>query len=147
MKAVLPSSASSIEHPAPAATTLAHQKAFGVANSLWNQKDFIRVRILYFRSRREAFHIDIFARRVRTLDEMRFARNGNSIRIIPLCDFRRCGGRRRWSCCSLDGWCTCRLNRAVRIERLLRWRVLIGLGGGVARGPLPGRWWLRLFTA
>jgi hypothetical protein len=29
---------------------------------LRNQKDFVRVRILYFRSRRETFHINIFAR-------------------------------------------------------------------------------------
>jgi hypothetical protein len=31
-------------------------------NPLRNKKDFVRVRILYFRSRRESFHIDIFAR-------------------------------------------------------------------------------------
>ena len=78
---------------------------------------------------------------------MRFAWNGDSVRIIPLCDLGRRGWGRRWRCCGLHGRCTCRLNRAIRIEWLLwRW-VLFGLSGPIARGPMSGGRWLRLFTA
>jgi hypothetical protein len=133
-----------IQHPT-SATSISLEHLQG--NRLRNKKNLIRVRILYFRSRRETFHIDIFARRVRTLDEVRFARNRNSIRIIPLCDLRRCGCWWRRSRCGLRGGRTCSLSRAIGIEWLLGWRVLFGLGRGIARGPLSGRWWLRLFTA
>jgi hypothetical protein len=142
----------SIKKPAliqyPASSIGRNTKRARTPQTLRNKKDFVRVRILHFRSRREAFHIDIFARRVRTLDQVRFARNWNSIRIVSFCDLRRwCGCWWRWSCCGLHGWRTCRLSRAVRIERLLRWRVLFGLGRAITRGPVSGRWRLRLFTA
>ena len=117
------------------------------ANSLRNQKNLIRVRILHFRSRREAFDIDIFARRVRALDKVRFARNGHSMRIISRLDLCRCCSWRRWSGRGLHGWRTCRLNGAIRIERLLRWRVLFGLSRAITRGPVSWRRRLRLFTA
>jgi hypothetical protein len=44
----IPPSSISLEHPQ--------------GNQLRNKKNFIRVRILYFRSRRESFDIDILAR-------------------------------------------------------------------------------------
>src|SRR6266576_5096828 len=46
---------------------------------LRNEKDFVRIGILHFRSWRKAFHIDVFARRIRTFHEMGFARDGNSV--------------------------------------------------------------------
>jgi len=116
-------------------------------NPLRNKKDFVRVRILYFRSRRKSFHIDIFAGGIRTLYQVRFAGNGNSVWIIPLCHLRRRGWWRRWRCCGFHGRCTCRLNRAIRVEWLLRRRVLFRLGGPIAGGPMSGGWRLRLFTA
>ena len=117
-------------------------------NLLRNKKNLVRVRVLHFRSRREAFHIDVFTRGIGTLDQVRFARNGNSIRIISFCDLRRCGcWRRWWRCCGLHRWRTRRLNRSIRIEWLLRWRILFRLSWAIARGPMSGRWWLRLFTA
>ncbi len=116
-------------------------------NPLRNKKDFVRVRILYFRSRRKSFHIDIFAGGIRTLYQVRLARNGDSVRIVPFRDLRRRGWWRRWRRCGLHGRCTRRLSRAIRIEWLLWWRVLLGLGRGIARGPMSGGWRLWLFTA
>jgi hypothetical protein len=114
---------------------------------LGNQKDLVRIRILYFRSRRESFHVNVLARRIRTLHQVRLARNRNSVRIIALCNLRRRGWWRRWSCRGLYRWSTCGLNRAVRIKWLLRWRVLLGLSGRIIGGPMSGgrRW--RLFAA
>ena len=43
-------------------------------NSLRNEKNFARVRILHFRSRREPSDIDIFARREWTLHDVRLVR-------------------------------------------------------------------------
>jgi hypothetical protein len=39
------------------------------------------------------------------------------------------------------------LNRTIRIEWLLWWRVLFGLGRGITRNPMSRGRWLRLFTA
>jgi hypothetical protein len=78
---------------------------------------------------------------------VRFAGNGDSVWIIPLCHLRRRGWWRRWRCCGFHGRCTCRLNRAIRVEWLLRRRVLFRLGGPIAGGPMSGGWRLRLFTA
>jgi hypothetical protein len=113
-------------------------------NPLRNKKDFVRVRILYFRSRREPFHVDIFARRIRTLHQMWLARNGNSVRIIAFCNLRWRGRRRRWSCCGLHRRGACGLSRAIRIKWLLRWRVLLGLSGGITGDAMSRgrRWWL-----
>ena len=133
---------------APRQFSTHHQPRTPSRQPLRNQKNFIRVRILYFRSRREALHIDIFARRIRRLYQVRFAGHGNSIWIIPLCHLGRRGCRRRWwRCCGFHRRGTCGLNGAIGIERLLRRRVLFSLGGTIARGPMSGEWWLRLFTA
>jgi hypothetical protein len=112
-----------------------------------NKKDLVRVRILYFSSRRESFHIDVFTRRIGTFYEVRFARNGNSVRIISFCDLRRRGRWRRRSNCRLHWRRATGLNRAIRIERLLRRRVFLGAGCGITRDPLSGGWRWRLFAA
>jgi len=135
-------SAALIQHPIPASASNALK-----ATQLRNKKDFVRVRIFNFRSRRESFDIDILARRIGTLYEVRLARNRNSVRVIPLCNLRWRGRRRRRSGCGLHRRCTSRLNRAVWIEWLLRRRVLFGLGGGIIGHPMSGGRWLRLFTA
>src|SRR5438477_12390973 len=59
------------QHPASALNTLK-------SNSSRNKKNLIRVRILYLRPRRKAFHVDIFARSLGTLYQMRLARHRNS---------------------------------------------------------------------
>jgi hypothetical protein len=47
---------------APRQFSTHHQPRTSPRQPLRNQKDFVRVRILYFRSRWEAFHINIFTR-------------------------------------------------------------------------------------
>jgi hypothetical protein len=114
---------------------------------LRHKKDLVGVRILHLGSGRESFDIDIFARGIRTLHQVRFARDRNSIRIISLRDFcrrccwRRCG-RRRFHWRRIRG-----LNWPVRIEGLLRRWVFRGLGG-IPRGSMLGGWRRRrLFRA
>jgi hypothetical protein len=115
---------------------------------LRHKKNLVGVRILHLGSWRESFDIDIFARGIRTLHQVRFARDRNSIRIISLRDFcrrcwwRRCGRR-------LFRWRLTRgLNWPVRIEWLLGRRVFRGLCGRIPRGSVVGGWRRRrLFRA
>src|ERR1700730_18430888 len=92
--------------------------------TLGDEKDFLRVRILYFGARWETFHVHIFARRIWALDQVLFSWNRNSVRIIAFGSFRR-GRGRRWT---------------VRIERLLLWRLLLRLVR-ILRDPLFHAWW------
>ena len=122
----------------------------GAAPLLRHKKDLVGIRILHFSSRRESFHINVFARRIRALHQMGFARHRNSIRIISLRDLCRCnlcwrsGGGRRCRC-RLCWRRTRGLNWSVWIERLLLWRVFRGLGGRIPRWPLVGGWRWRFF--
>ena len=133
--------ASRIYDPA-SAHRLNHRKC----RLLRHKKDLVGVRILHLGSRRESFDIDIFARGIRTLHQVRFARDRNSIRIISLRDFcwrccRRRRGRRRFYWRRVRG-----LNRPVRIEGLLRRRVFRGLAripGGSVVGGWRRRWLFR----
>ena len=114
---------------------------------LRHEKDLVGVRILHLGSRRKSFDIDIFSRGIRTLHQVRFARDRNSIRIISLRDFcrRGCRGRRGRR---LFYWRLIRgLNWPVRIEGLLRRRIFRGLGG-IPGGSVVGGWRRRrLFRA
>src|ERR1700738_3065236 len=105
--------------------------------TLGHEKDFLRVRILYFGARWETFHVDIFAGGRWALDQVLFSWNRNSVRIIALGSF--CRGRgRRWTGsgrgCFLSGG-GFRRRWTVGIERLLLWRGL-WRGGVVFFVPL-----------
>ena len=110
--------------------------------TLGHEKDFLRVRILYFGARWETFHVDIFAGGIWALDQVLFSWNRNSVRIIALGSF--CRGRgRRWTGsgrgCFLSGG-GFRRRWTVGIERLLLWRVLLRLVR-ILRDPLFHAWW------
>ena len=103
---------------------------------LWHKENLIGIRILHFGARRESFHIDVFARGIRALHQVRFARDRNSVWIISfshLC-LRRSWGR-RWRCCLRRGR-TRGLDRAVRVVWLLRRWVFLRLGGSVICRPV-----------
>ena len=116
--------------------------------ALRHKENFVGVRILHFSARRESFHVDIFAGRIRAFHQMRFARNRDSVRIISLCHFcwRGCSGRRRR--CDHRRRRVHWLNRSIRVKWLLRRRVFLRLGRRVSRRPVVlrrGRW--RLLSA
>jgi hypothetical protein len=113
---------------------------------LRHKKDLVGVRILHFSSRRESFHIDIFAGGIRALHQVRFAGDRNSIRIVSLCNLRRRSRGRRFARHCFSRWRTGGLNWSVRIKRLLLRRIFRGLGG-IPRRSLTGGWRWRLFRA
>ena len=124
----------------------------GGGTRLRHKKDLVRVRILHFGSRRESFHVDIFAWRIRALHQVRFARNRNSVRIIAFCDLCRSTfvgaavGGGDVAAVSIGG-VPGGLNWSVRIERLLWRRVFSRLRGRIIRRPMAAGWWRWLFSA
>ena len=116
--------------------------------ALRHKENLVGVRILHFGARRESFHIDIFAGRIWTLHQMRFAGDRNSVRIISLCHlcWRRGRGRRRR--CDNRRGCSHWLNRSIRVKRLLRRWVWLRLRRTISRHPMVlRRWWWRLLSA
>src|SRR5205814_10149609 len=113
---------------------------------LRDANNFVRLGVLHFRSWRKSFDVHVFAGRKRTFDEMRLARNRDSVWIISLRYFR---GRSRWNRRSrprLPGR-SLRLNGSIRVERLLLRRVFFGLRWRVIRDAMRGALRRRLFTA
>jgi hypothetical protein len=112
---------SSIDYPA------SHSRRNPVSRrpALWDEENLTRVRILYLCARRETLHIDVFARRKRTLHNVRLTRNRDAVRVIA---FLRLSGhsRRRRRDRRLLGRDILRLRRCVRIEWLLLRRIFFG---------------------
>src|SRR5205814_10051120 len=97
-----------------------------------------RVRILDFGPRRKTFHADIFARGIRALHEVRFARDRNSVRIISLCNLCRSSGGRGRSGCGLN-WGRSRGRRwSIRIEGLVPGGGFVGVVRGVIWRAIGG---------
>ncbi len=146
MRSLMKNPAVLIQHPV---SSIQHQKSplnYHGGILLGYEKNLIRVRILHFGSRRKPFHVDIFAGRVRALYQVRFARDGDSVRVISLGNFcrRSCGGR--CCCCRLHWRRTSGLNWSVGIERLLLRRVLLRSGRIIRRSMPSWRRW-RLLRA
>ena len=111
--------------------------------ALRHKENLVRVRILHFSAGRESFHIDIFARRIRALHQMRFAGDRDSVWIISLCHLCRRRGRGRRRRCDHRRRCSRWLNWSVRVKRLLRRWVFLRLGRRVSRRPVALRRWRR----
>ena len=92
--------------------------------ALRDEKNFPGVRIFHFLAGTETFDIDKFSRRVRTLDQMRFAGNWNAVGKIAFRFRGRSGSRRGPSGRVFRGGSRgFGLGRTVGIERLLLRRI------------------------
>src|SRR3954471_10993657 len=105
---------------------------------LRNEKDLLRVGILHFGSRRETFNIDVLTGRIGTFNQVRFARDWNSVGIISLGRLGGCsGGCRSRRRAFRGGSGRLRLRRTIGIEWLLLRRILRRLAlGGILRDAM-----------